>query len=161
MLEAGPVPIHHLHRTIELPLPLAEIFPFFADAANLAALTPSELRFRFVTPLPIEMRVGALIEYRLRLFGVPFAWRTRIDCWQPNAGFVDRQLNGPFRRWVHRHEFREVAGGTLMEDHVEWALPLQPIGELARPLVRAQLERIFDFRSVAIRRILLGEGGAG
>ena len=151
------MPIHALHRTTELPLPRNEVFPFFADAENLARLTPPELRFRFLTPLPVDMRVGALIEYRLRLFGVPFGWRTRIDSWEPDAGFVDRQVRGPFGRWVHRHHFSELEGGTRMDDVVEWALPLQPFGEIARPLLRAQLERIFDYRQVAIRHLLLGE----
>jgi ligand-binding SRPBCC domain-containing protein len=155
--------IHHLTRRTQLPLPRDGIFPFFADAANLGRLTPPELRFRFVTPLPIDMHVGALIEYRLRLFGVPFGWRTRIDEWDPNHGFVDRQVRGPFGRWVHTHRFRDLKGGTgpnggtEMEDEVEWALPLQPFGEIARPIVRAQLERIFDYREEALRRILLND----
>lgn len=147
--------VHRLHRRIVLPLPRAEVFPFFADAGNLARLTPEELRFRFVTPLPMEMKVGALIEYRLSLFRVSFGWRTRITAWDPDEGFVDEQVRGPYRRWIHRHRFREVADGTEVEDEVEWALPLQPFGELAFPLVRAQLERIFDYRTAAIRRILL------
>ena len=147
--------IHRLTRSIELPLSREAIFPFFANAENLATLTPPELHFRFVT-LPADLHVGALIEYRLRLFGIPFSWRTRIDEWNPPAGFVDSELRGPFRRWVHTHRFQAIEGGTRMEDEVAWALPLYPIGEIARPLVRAQLERIFDYRHAAIRRILLG-----
>ena len=148
--------VHHIRRTSWLPLPVAAVFPFFADAGNLARITPPELRFRFITQLPIEMHVGALIDYRLRLFGVPFGWRTRIDAWQPDEGFVDRQLRGPFARWVHTHRFRSVGGGTEMQDEVEWSLPFQPFGELVRPLVRSQLERIFEFREQAMRQILLG-----
>lgn len=150
--------IHALERCTVVPLPRSRVFPFFADAGNLGRITPPELRFQFVTPLPIEMREGALIEYRLRLFGVPFGWRTRIDTWEPEERFVDRQLRGPYRRWVHTHTFREVEGGTEVRDHVEWALPLRPFGELALPIVRRQLERIFDYREQAMREILLGGG---
>ena len=100
-------------------------------------------------------------EYRLRLFGVPFGWCTRIDVWRPGEAFVDRQLRGPFARWVHTHRFRAVPGGTEVADEVEWALPLRPLGEVARPLVRAQLERIFDYREAAVRRILAGGAAAG
>ena len=151
--------IHRIFRKTTLPLPRPEVFRFFADAGNLERITPPELAFEFVTPLPVEMRVGALIEYRLGLFGVRFGWRTRIVAWEPDRGFVDEQLRGPFRRWVHTHRFREVEAGTEVEDEVEWALPLPPLGEVARPLVRRQLERIFDHRTVATRELLLGEKG--
>ncbi len=146
--------VHHIERHAILPVPLERVFPFFADAGNLAVLTPPELRFRFVTPLPIEMKPGVRIDYRLRLFGVPFGWRTCIDLWEPGIAFIDRQERGPFRRWVHTHRFRAVDAGTEMEDHVEWELPLQPFGEIARPIVRRQLERIFDFRAEAMNEMV-------
>lgn len=135
------------------------MFRFFADAENLERITPPELGFEFVTPLPVEMRVGALIEYRLRLFGVRFGWRTRIVAWEPDSSFVDEQLRGPYRRWVHTHRFREVGGGTEVEDDIEWSLPFPPLGEIARPVVRRQLARIFDYRERAIRAILFGASG--
>ena len=133
-----------------------DIFPFFSDAANLEAITPPRLRFSIRTPLPIAMAEGRLIDYRLHLHGVPIAWRTEITAWEPPSRFVDTQLRGPYRWWVHLHEFADVDGGTEMLDRVEWALPLQPLGEIARPVVKRQLERIFDYRERAIREILLG-----
>ncbi|MEE2679526.1 MAG: SRPBCC family protein [Myxococcota bacterium] len=151
--------IHRLYRRTELPLPRSEVFRFFADAGNLQRITPPELAFEFVTPLPIEMRVGALIDYRLQLFGVRFGWRTEITAWQPEASFVDEQVRGPYRSWVHTHRFREVPGGTEVEDEVDWSLPLPPFGEVARPIVRRQLERIFDHRERTIRALLLGTPG--
>jgi len=144
---------HRLHRRQVLPLPRKDAFSFFADAGNLARITPPELRFRFVTELPIDMREGALIEYRLSLFGVPFGWQTRISRWEPDEAFVDEQVRGPYRRWVHSHFFTEQGDETLMVDEVEWALPLQPLGEIARPIVRHQLDRIFDYRAEVIRAI--------
>ena len=143
---------HVLRREQRLPGPPGAVFPFFADAGNLEAITPGWLAFRIVTPRPIAMHVGALIEYRLRLHGVPVSWLTRIEEWEPGVQFVDQQLSGPYRLWHHTHEFRpHPAGGTLMTDTVRYALPYGPLGSLAhRVLVRRDLERIFDHRARAV-----------
>lgn len=149
---------HAIERTADLPLPRDSVFPFFADAANLEVITPPELRFRFVTPLPIAMRAGARIQYRLSLYGTPFGWTTEITRWDPPHGFVDESVRGPFALWRHEHRFDETPEGTRMSDVVRYALPLQPVGEIAHPIVRARLERIFDFRAAEIgRRIHSGE----
>lgn len=142
--------VHTLEREQVLPLPPDEVFPFFADARNLEAITPPLLRFRVVTPEPVELRAGTLIQYRLRLRGVPIDWLTRIAEWEPGVRFVDEQIAGPYRLWHHTHEFRPHGeGATLMRDTVRYALPLWPLGELAAPLVRRDLARIFDFRRAA------------
>lgn len=143
-----------LERSTWLPRPVDDTFAFFADASNLERITPPELRFRIVTPWPIEMRRGTLIEYRLALFALPFSWRTGIDEWAPSHRFVDRQLAGPYRRWIHTHEFAPERGGTRMRDTVEYRLPLGWLGLAALPLVRRQLTRIFDFREQTIQRLL-------
>jgi ligand-binding SRPBCC domain-containing protein len=148
--------IRTLRVATELPLPRSQVFPFFADAANLEQLTPPELRFRILTPLPIRMGEGVLIDYRLTLLAVSFSWRTRIARWEPDACFADEQLRGPYRLWEHTHVFHETATGTRMEDVVRWALPLAPFGELAAPLVRRELDRIFRYRERALRHALLG-----
>jgi ligand-binding SRPBCC domain-containing protein len=141
-------------RSTWIPRPIEHVFPFFADAANLERITPPELNFRIVSPLPIEMRLGALIEYRLTLFSVPFHWRTEISHWEPPHQFVDRQLAGPYRQWIHTHEFVADSDGTRMRDRVEYVLPLAQLGLVVLPLVRRQLERIFDFREITIQRLL-------
>jgi ligand-binding SRPBCC domain-containing protein len=143
-----------LERSSWLPRPIEQVFAFFADATNLERITPPELRFRIVSPLPIEMRRGTLIDYRLALFLVPFGWRTEISEWCPPWRFVDRQVAGPYRSWVHSHSFSTERGGTRMRDRIEYVLPLGTAGLLAAPLVRRELERIFDYRAAAIGALL-------
>lgn len=148
---------HSLHYSMELPLPRQEVFDFFADVGNLQRITPPELSFSILTPLPVTMKSGALLEFRLALFGVPFNWKTEIAEWNPPAMFVDRQIEGPYAEWIHRHTFRDSGPGkTVMEDDVSYTLPSQPLGELAHPLVRKQLEKIFAYRREIIVTLLQG-----
>ncbi len=138
---------HVLTRQQLVPRPRPEVFAFFADAANLERITPPQLRFSISTAQPIAMRPGAIIEYRLSLFGVPFKWRTVIEAFEPEARFVDVQEAGPYALWRHVHEFADAPGGTLIRDRVEYELPLGPLGKLAHALfVRRQLAQIFDHR---------------
>lgn len=143
-----------LHRT-EIPRPRDEVFDFFSRAENLERLTPANLRFRILTPLPIEMREGALIDYRLRLNGIPLKWRTLISTWDPPNVFVDTQLKGPYRQWIHTHRFTDAGDGrTLMEDEVRYRLPFGPLGMIALPIVRRQVQGIFEYREKALAEAL-------
>lgn len=154
------MPEHILRDSLTLPLPRPEVFAFFADAANLARITPPELDFAILSPLPIVMCPGALISYRLHLFGVPFNWTSEITAWSPPDFFVDEQRSGPYRQWIHTHTFSDTAdGGTLIEDEVHYRLPRLPLGEVALPLVEKQLQRIFAYRRAAVEKLLLFPGG--
>ncbi len=144
---------HRVETRMWLPRTRAEVFPFFADARNLEAITPPWLRFSVLTEGPIEMHVGALIDYRLRLHGVPLAWRTEIAVWEPPVRFVDRQVAGPYRTWEHEHRFRDVDGGVAMSDHVTYRIRggglIDRLGDAA--IARRDLRRIFEFRARALR----------
>ena len=148
---------HLLTREQVLPGRPQDVFPFFASARNLEAITPPWLGFHVVTPEPIAMAAGTEIAYRLRLHGVPVRWLTRIEAWEPPVRFVDVQLRGPYRLWHHTHEFApdpRDPGRTLMRDTVRYRLPLGPLGALARPLVARDLRRIFDHRAERVRALV-------
>jgi hypothetical protein len=145
---------HVLTTSQWVPADVATCFAFFADAGNLERITPPFLHFRIRTPLPITMREGALIEYDLRLHGMPVRWRTRIDRWEPGRAFVDRQLSGPYTRWVHLHTFTPERGGTRLDDRVEYLLPLDPLSRPVHALyVRPTVERIFAHRHQVITEV--------
>ena len=146
--------IHLLEREQVIERPIDQVFPFFAEARNLERITPPLLGFRVVNQSPIEMRVGALIQYRLRLHGLGIDWLTRIAEWEPGVRFVDEQLAGPYRLWHHTHTFEDRGGSTLMRDTVRYALPAWPLGEIAMPLVRRDLDQIFDFRRDGVEELI-------
>jgi len=144
--------VHLLERTQRVDLPIDRAFDFYGDARNLERITPPWLGFEVTTPEPIEMGVGTLIEYRLRLHGIPVRWRTRIATWEPPHRFVDMQIRGPYSLWEHTHTFEEDGpGATIIRDRVRYSIPLGPLGELAeRLLVRRDLKQIFDYRRNAV-----------
>ncbi|HEY8834439.1 MAG TPA: SRPBCC family protein [Chthoniobacterales bacterium] len=133
-----------------LPRPRGEVFAFFGEAANLDAITPPWLNFRTITPGPIVLQAGTLLEHKLRVRGFPIRWRTRITAWEPPARFVDEQLRGPYRLWVHDHLFEERDGGTLMRDHVRYSVPFDFL--VHKILVAPEVERIFAYRTDWLRR---------
>jgi len=146
--------LYSLDRTLFIPRPRHDVFDFFAQAENLERITPASLRFRILSPRPITMQQGTLIDYQLRLHGIPLRWRTRIEAFEPDSFFIDSQLSGPYRRWIHRHDFTEVPGGTEMRDHVDYQLPFGPLGDLVHAFfVRHSLQRIFDYRNQTILRL--------
>lgn len=148
--------VHEYQSKLWLPRPPKEIFHFFADAANLDAITPAWLHFRITTPQPVAMREGTLIDYNLRVRGLPLRWRTRINVWQPSHCFVDEQISGPYRLWIHEHRFDSCDGGTVVRDHVRYAVALDWL--VHRWFVRRDIEQIFLFRAGALQRRFATDG---
>lgn len=131
--------------------PIEEVFEFFSDAANLELITPPELKFRIITPLPVRMDKGTLIDYRISLNGVPFKWKTEITDWEPPFRFVDTQLKGPYRVWIHEHTFTPSGNSTIVRDVVNYLPPgrvLEPA--ITSLFIRRKLEHIFDYRQEKI-----------
>lgn len=147
---------YELRTEVRVPGRLEEVFSFFADAGNLEKLTPPWLKFEIITPRPIDMHAGALIDYRIWLRIVPMRWRTRITAWEPPFRFVDEQLRGPYRRWIHEHTFQQIGDEVAVRDHVRYAVPGGPLLERAvhALAVKRDLDRIFAYRVEAMRRLL-------
>ena len=136
--------------------PLDRVFDFFSRAENLEKLTPSSLQFKILTKLPIEMKVGTLIDYKLKIRGVPVNWQTEITAWEPNVLFIDCQLKGPYKKWIHEHRFKAEGNKTRMWDTVEYALPFGPLGAIAHWLfVKKEVSGIFGYRAAALRQVEL------
>jgi ligand-binding SRPBCC domain-containing protein len=143
-----------LDQTQEIAAPPAEVFAFFSNPANLARITPPWLRFRIHGPPPRILGEGARLEYRIRWSVFTIRWVTRITRWRAPHEFEDVQEKGPYARWVHTHRFTESNGRVVMEDHVDYALPLGVLGRLVHRLrVRRQLEEIFEYRRRSIAEI--------
>jgi hypothetical protein len=131
--------------------PLREVFNFFSQPENLGRLTPRRLGFQMLTPGPIQMKDGAVIDYVIRLFGHDLRWTTLITHFEPPLTFVDVQLRGPYSFWHHTHTFTATKEGTIIADEITYSMPFGIIGRIAHGLfVRHQLNRIFSFRQEQI-----------
>ncbi|MCY4086193.1 MAG: SRPBCC family protein [Actinomycetia bacterium] len=137
-----------IHEELFLRYPREEVFRFFSQAENLNLLTPPWLGFSVVSSAPIEMAVGTVIQYRLKLRGMPISWESEITEWRPPFSFCDVQRRGPYRCWVHRHSFEAVPGGTVVTDHVDYEV----IGGalVNRLLVAGDLKKIFAYRKARL-----------
>ena len=134
-----------------LPQPVEKVFAFFSDPANLDAITPPWLSFRTVTPMPITMGNGTLIDYRLKVRGLPMGWRSRISAWEPPHRFIDEQIRGPYSLWIHEHTFTAKDGGTAIGDRVRYATPFDFL--VHRLMVRPDIERIFAHRTHVLSKL--------
>jgi len=144
--------VHEFRAEQWLPRPRSDVFPFFADALNLQAITPPWLKFHVLTPAPIDLYVGRRLDYRLRVHGLPLRWQSEITAWEPPERFVDEQRRGPYRQWHHEHRFEEREGGTLCLDVVRYAVPG---GALVNWLwVRHDVAKIFAYRRERLEQLL-------
>ena len=145
-----------VHQEQLLSYPIEQVFRFFASPENLNLLTPPWANFSILSPQPIEMAVGTIIEYRIRLRGVPVNWRSEITEWQPPFAFCDVQLRGPYRFWVHRHTFEERPDGTLVTDHVDYGVLGGAL--VNRLFVAGELKRVFGYRKTRLHELFPDTG---
>lgn len=149
---------YRLSASLWIPRTPEQVFDFFGDASNLESITPPWLHFEIRTPHPIEMIEGALIDYRIRLRGIPIRWRTEISRWDPPRSFVDQQIRGPYRMWHHEHRFEPLDGGTVCSDIVHYAAPG---GRLVHKLVVGRdVRSIFEFRQSCLTEIFCDSAGS-
>lgn len=145
------MPDFRIGSSVTLGHPREQVFEFFSKAENLGLLTPPWLRFTIISPLPIEMKVGALIEYRIRLYGIPMRWTSEITEWDPPLMFEDTQIRGPYRKWVHRHTFEETDEGTVVTDEVRYRVPGGTV--INWLFVGSRVRKIFDYRKAKLKEL--------
>lgn len=150
--------IRTLFRQTYVPAPIDKVFAFFSKAENLNRITPADLQFKILSPLQPVMQTGLLIDYQIKLRGIPMNWKTEITHWNPPHSFQDSQLKGPYLLWKHLHVFTKKGDSTLMTDKVYYRIPgfiFEPL--LYRLFVRHKLNQIFDYREKAIQNIFAKE----
>ena len=144
--------IYTFYKEQFVPSDLDTVFEFFSRPENLEKITPSSMGFNIITPTPIDMKEGTIIDYTVKIKGVPMRWRTMITSYKKNEYFVDEQLKGPYSYWHHKHTFKEVEGGVLIIDEITYALPIQAFRLIVHPvLIKPQLNQIFNFRFQTIK----------
>ncbi|MDZ4656689.1 MAG: SRPBCC family protein [Bythopirellula sp.] len=142
---------YRLTCVVHLPASRREVFDFFSDATQLERLTPPWLKFSVLTPTPILMGEETLIDYKLRVHGIPLRWQSRISCWEPPFRFADEQVRGPYQHWHHLHSFEEDDAGTICRDEVNYSFLG---GKLMHTLfVKRDLEKIFAFRTKVLQQM--------
>lgn len=145
---------HTLTRHTTIEKPIDEVFDFFTKAENLNKIIPPDLHFEMITKLPISIKKGTVIDYKIKIAGIPFKWKTEITEWNPPYSFEDTQVKGPYKIWIHKHKFESKNGFTLMTDIINYLSP-GGIFEFVphRLFVKKKVESIFDFREKSLIKI--------
>ena len=138
--------------------PLDVVFSFFAKPENLRRITPSTLDFQILTPTPISMAKGTVIDYNIKVMGIRVHWRTLITSYNPPTQFVDEQTKGPYLLWIHTHTFKIKDEGVEIHDCIEYSIPLGLLGRFVHFLwIKRKLDQIFDFRRRKIEEIFISD----
>lgn len=145
--------VRNFESQLWLPRSRHEVFAFFSDAQNLELITPPWLHFQTSMRGSGEMRTGTTMDHHLKIHGIPLHWRSRITAWAPPTRFVDEQIRGPYRLWIHEHRFEEQNGGTLVRDHVRYAVLFDFL--MHQLFIRPDLGRIFAYREKKLREIFM------
>ena len=146
--------IYELNKIQFINQPIDVVFNFFSKPENLALITPSKLAFKILTPTPITINKGTLIDYTIRLMRFPVHWRTLITKYNPPYEFVDEQIKGPYLFWHHTHTFKAVNGGSEIKDKVRYSIPMGYLGQFIHKIwIKKDLEKIFEYRKAVIDKL--------
>lgn len=145
------------YQWVDVSLP--QVFDFFSSEKNLEKITPPFLNFKVLGKNTESIQEGTLIDYQLKLYGLPMRWQSQIRNFHPNQSFIDAQVVGPYKKWDHFHGLYPTTRGTLMEDKVVYKIPMGLVGRLfASVLVSSELKKIFNYRQQTIEKIFSKEG---
>tara|TARA_Y100001960_G_C14523227_1_gene752385 strand:- start:472 stop:933 length:462 start_codon:yes stop_codon:yes gene_type:complete len=132
---------------------LDNVFSFFSNPENLSKITPKKLNFHILTPSPINMKEGQLIDYTIKILGKTIRWRTIITEYNPPNHFIDQQLKGPYSMWHHLHEFKAIDSGVEIIDTINYVMPFGMLGSIINFLwVKRDLNQIFMYRKKVIQK---------
>ena len=138
---------------------LDDVFSFFSNPENLSKITPKKLGFNILTPCPIEMYEGQLIDYTIKILGKKIRWRTLITKYDSPNMFIDQQLKGPYSMWHHTHQFKEVKSGVEIIDTINYVMPFGILGRIVNILfVKNDLNKIFQYRKKVIEQYFKNKG---
>ncbi|NOT76760.1 MAG: SRPBCC family protein [Cyclobacteriaceae bacterium] len=145
---------YHLTRTQFLPISQAEAWDFFSSPRNLSVITPAHMNFEILSISGGEkMFSGQVIKYKVNVLPyIRTGWITKITDVQEPDYFIDTQLSGPFALWHHKHIYKSVPGGIEMIDELDYAIPLGPLGQIAKWLFVGQhVNAIFEYRNKVLQ----------
>ena len=141
--------MQELYFTQQLPISLDEAWSFFSNPANLKEITPARMGFVVTSRHHGEkMYPGQIIRYIVKpVLGIPLKWCTEITHVEDKKYFIDEQRFEPYAFWHHQHHFTAVEGGVLMEDILNYKVPLGFLGDIVDSLfVKNEVEGIFTYR---------------
>ncbi len=148
--------MYNYNQTQKLNMKLEELFEFFQKPENLERVSPSWVNFNIKSKLPLVMKEGAEFEYTIKLLGIPMNWKTRIIEYSPPEIFIDEQVKGPYKKWIHTHKFKQANGFVLMEDNVDYDLYGGVLkGIIHQLFVKKSVEKIFEYRREAIEKVII------
>lgn len=147
--------LYQIKTQQKLPISIEKAWDFFSNPKNLKKITPEEMSFEIISGAEKSIYPGQIIQYNVSpIFGIKLRWVTEITHVIDNKYFVDEQRFGPYSLWHHKHFFKKIKGGILMEDVVDYKIPLGWLGQLAHFIfVKNRLKKIFKFRENKLEKL--------
>jgi len=146
------VPI--FEAAVEFACPPATLFDFLTRPVNLVRISPPELHARLVAA-PERISVGSRITIEARKLGMRHRLTTVIVALEPDRLVVDEQVEGPFRKYRHERRLKEIAGGVMLSERIDYEPPGGMIGLLlTRARVEEYIVEMHDYGRRAMQTLL-------